>query len=185
MAKITQRLVSFTNPEFPESYNPSMVKFAFSACNFVVGFLLLSALLGMIVWSLTYDYTQTTNSGREILVDSGGNWFEIHNSTLHQIDDTNLKIGDEITYTFTGEISDVEYSSTYCDQDSLDGTEQCWTSYSTYYRFLFLNTTIETSAKSIHDFYFCHRNVCQITMQVINLSNIPDVIILQAEEVVM
>ena len=124
----------------------------------------------------------------EILIDSTGTWFELQNSTLQQIEETELMVGDLISYTFSGEISDIEYSDLYCETDNWNnddiyGAEECWTSYYTHYRFSFFNKTLETNSESIHDFYLCHRNTCQITLQVKNLSNIPYVLILQAEEV--
>ena len=189
MLKPTHNHGKFPPPEFPLSYNPSVVKLIRKLRAFVHGLLFLSLFLSVIIWTLGADYTQTNNSGREILIDSTGTWFELQNSTLQQIEETELMVGDLISYTFSGEISDIEYSDSYCETDSWNsddiyGSEECWTSYYTHYRFSFFNKTLETNSESIHDFYFCHRNTCQITMQVKNLSNIPYVLILQAEEVV-
>ena len=75
------------------------------------------------------------------MIDSTGTWFELQNSTLQQIEETELMVGDLISYTFSGEISDIEYSDSYCETDNWNnddiyGAEECWTSYYTLQIFI-------------------------------------------------
>jgi len=189
MTKAPKMTGDFPEPIFPESLNPMIIKSAKKAMDLTFK---LSFFVGLVVLPIMMfsgiNYDEPIDSGRTLLVDEQGNWYELSNSTYYLTENTTLLYGDIVTFNFSGEIGKVIYSDTQCEPDTSDEygyveSGDCWTTYHTYYTFEFFNQTLETGSNSLPKFYFCHRNTCEVKFSVINTNGIPLVAITQANEV--
>ena len=191
MTEMPEITGKFPQPIFPKSYNPVILKSVKKVFVFFTHLLFLLLLLFgpiLLIFFEEIDYNESIDSGRTILVDEQGNWYELSNKTYSITDNDTLLYGDIVTFNFSGEIGDITYSDTSCEPGTTDDygnyeSGECWTTYYTYYTFEFFNQTLETSSNSLSKFYFCHRNTCEIKFSVKDADGTPWVSILQASEV--
>lgn len=191
MTEMPEITGKFPQPIFPKSYNPVILKSAKKVFVFFTHLLFLLLLFFapiLLIFIEEIDYNESIDSGRTILVDEQGNWYELSNKTYSITDNDTLLYGDIVTFNFSGEIGDITYSDTSCEPGTTDDygnyeSGECWTTYYTHYTFGFFNQTLETSSNSLSEFYFCHRNTCEINFLVKDADGTPWVSILQASEV--
>jgi len=199
MTEMPEITGKFPQPIFPKSYNAKYVsvlqtirgilKTLFWSITFLSVIILIPFLIvDFADYFLPLGYVDSVDSGREIRVDEEGNWYELTNSTYEFTDNDTLLYGDIVTFNFSGEIGDITYSDTSCEPGTTDDygnyeSGECWTTYYTHYTFGFFNQTLETSSNSLSEFYFCHRNTCEIKFSVKDADGTPRVSILQASEV--
>lgn len=101
-----------------------------------------------------------------------------------EIASADLLPGDRITFTHTGNITEIVHSSTSCsssssgsyygesDQDSYYGGEdemECWTDYYTHYVMDASSVMFESS--SVSDIYMCHRSTCKVTGELVDVDD--------------
>ena len=191
MTEMPEITGKFPQPIFPKSYNPVILKSAKKVFVFFTHLLFLLLLFFapiLLIFIEEIDYNESIDSGRTILVDEQGNWYELSNNTYSITENDTLLDGDIVTFNFSGEIGDITYSDTSCEPGTTDDygnyeSGECWTTYYTHYTFGFFNQTLETSSNSLSEFYFCHRNTCEIKFLVKDADGTPWVSILQASEV--
>jgi len=117
--------------------------------------------------------------------------FLLEDSVFLLVDENRTKIasvdllpGDWITFTHTGNITEIVHSSTSCsssssgsyysesDQDSYYGGEdemECWTDYYTHYVLNASSVMFESS--SVNDIYMCHRSTCKVTGELVGVDD--------------
>lgn len=115
----------------------------------------------------------------------------LEDSTFILVDENRSEIafadllpGDWITFTHTGNITEIVHSSTSCsssssgsyygesDQDSYYGGEdemECWTDYYTHYVLNASSVMFESS--SVNDIYMCHRSTCKVTGELVGVDD--------------
>jgi len=118
-------------------------------------------------------------SNRNILLEDSV--FLLVDENRTKIASVDLLPGDWITFTHTGNITEIVHSSTSCsssssgsyygesDQDSYYGGEdemECWTDYYTHYVLNASSVMFESS--SVNDIYMCHRSTCKVTGELID-----------------
>lgn len=141
----------------------------------VVGLILLPTFL----LDFEYDYNDERSNRNIVLEDST---FILVDENRSEIASTDLLPGDWITFTHTGNITEIVHSSTSCsssssgsyygesDQDSYYGGEddmECWTDYYTHYVMNASSVMFESS--SVNDIYMCHRSTCKVTGELVNV----------------
>ena len=192
MTEMPEITGKFPQPIFPKSYNPVILKSVKKIFVFFIHLLFLLLFffiwISLLIFVEEIDYNESIDSGRTILVDEQGNWYELSNNTYSITENDTLLDGDIVTFNFSGEIGDITYSDTSCEPGTTDDygnyeSGECWTTYYTHYTFGFFNQTLETSSNSLSEFYFCHRNTCEINFLVKDADGTPWVSILQASEV--
>lgn len=192
MTEIPEITGKFPQPIFPKSYNPVILKSVKKVFVFFTHLLFLLLFffiyISLLIFFEEIDYNESIDSGRTILVDEQGSWYELSSGNYSITENDTLLYGDIVTFNFSGEIGDITYSDTSCEPGTSDDygnyeSGECWTTYYTYYTFEFFNQTLETSSNSLSEFYFCHRNTCEIKFSVKDADGTPWVSILQASEV--
>ena len=148
-----------------------------SICAFmgVVGLILLPTFL----LDLEYDYNDERSNRNIVLEDST---FLLVDENRSEIASADLLPGDWITFTHTGNITEIVHSSTSCsssssgsyygesDQDSYYGGEddmECWTDYYTHYVMNASSVMFESS--SVNNIYMCHRSTCKVTGELVDV----------------
>ena len=126
-----------------------------------------------------YDYNDERSNRNIVLEDSA---FILVDENRSEIASADLLPGDWITFTHTGNITEIVYSSTSCsssssgsyygesDQDSYYGGEddmECWTDYYTHYVMNASSVMFESS--SVNNIYMCHRSTCKVTGELVNV----------------
>ena len=192
MTEMPEITGKFPQPIFPKSYNPVILKSVKKIFVFFIHLLFLLLFffiwISLLIFVEEIDYNESIDSGRTILVDEQGNWYELFSGNYSITENDTLLYGDIVTFNFSGEIGDITYSDTSCEPGTTDDygnyeSGECWTTYYTHYTFGFFNQTLETSSNSLSEFYFCHRNTCEINFLVKDADGTPWVSILQASEV--
>jgi len=126
-----------------------------------------------------YDYNDK-RSNRNIVLENST--FVIEHENRTEISSADLLPGDWITFTHTGNITEIVHSSTSCsssssgvpdwdesDSDSYYGGEdemECWTDYYTHYVLNASSFMFESS--SVNEIYMCHRSTCKVTGELID-----------------
>ena len=148
-----------------------------SICAFmgVVGLILLPTFL----LDFEYDYNDERSNRNIVLEDST---FLLLDENRTEIAPANLLPGDWITFTHTGNITEIVRSSTSCSssssgsyygesgQDSYYGGEddmECWTDNYTHYVMNASSVMFESS--SVNNIYMCHRSTCKVTGELVNV----------------
>ena len=143
-----------------------------------IAMLLIVAALSMIfLIDIDLDY-EHERSNRNIVLEDGAFFIEAENRT--EIAFSELQPGDLITFTHSGNITEVVYSSTSCssstsmsdygtygDETYYRGADdmECWTEYYTHY---VLNaSTVSFESSSVSDIYMCHRSTCKVTGELV------------------
>ena len=126
-----------------------------------------------------YDYNDERSNRNIVLEDST---FILLDENRSEIASADLLPGDWITFTHTGNITEIVHSSTSCsssssgsyygesDQDSYYGGEddmECWTDYYTHYVLNASSVMFESS--SVNNIYMCHRSTCKVTGELVNV----------------
>lgn len=127
------------------------------------------------------DYNDESSNRNIVLEDSV---FFLVDENRTEIASTDLLPGDSITFTHTGNITEIVHSSTSCsssssrsyygesDRDSYYGGEddtECWTDYYTHY---VLNaSSVMFESKSVNEIYICHRSTCTITGELVDVDD--------------
>ena len=126
-----------------------------------------------------YDYNYEQSNRNIVLEDST---FILVDENRSEIASADLLPGDWITFTHTGNITEIVHSSTSCsssssgsyygesDQDSYYGGEddmECWTVYYTHYVMNASSVMFESS--SVNNIYMCHRSTCKVTGELVNV----------------
>ena len=146
------------------------------------------AISGVIILSLSYllggfenDYGDERSNRNILLEDSV---FLLVDENRTEIASVDLLPGDWITFTHTGNITEIVHSSTSCsssssgsyygesDQDSYYGGEdemECWTDYYTHYVLNASSVMFESS--SVNDIYMCHRSTCKVTGELVGVDD--------------
>jgi len=121
-------------------------------------------------------------SNRNILLEDSV--FLLVDENRTKIASVDLLPGDWITFTHTGNITEIVHSSTSCsssssgsyygesDQDSYYGGEdemECWTDYYTHYVLNASSVMFESS--SVNDIYMCHRSTCKVTGELVGVDD--------------
>ena len=142
---------------------------------FFFGVMFLFALLG----GFEYDYNDVRSNRNIVLEEST---FILVDENRSEIASADLLPGDWITFTHTGNITEIVHSSTSCsssssgsyysesDQDSYYGGEddmECWTDYYTHYVLNASSVMFESS--SVNNIYICHRSTCKVTGELVNV----------------
>ena len=124
-----------------------------------------------------YNYEQ---SNRNIVLEDST--FILVDENRSEIASADLLLGDWITFTHTGNITEIVHSSTSCsssssgsyygesDQDSYYGGEddmECWTDYYTHY--VMNASSVMFQSSSVNDIYMCHRSTCKVTGELVNV----------------
>jgi len=127
------------------------------------------------------DYGDERSNRNIVLEDSV---FLLVDENRTEIASVDLLPGDWITFTHTGNITEIVHSSTSCsssssgsyygesDQDSYYGGEdemECWTDYYTHYVLNASSVMFESS--SVNDIYMCHRSTCKITGELVGVDD--------------
>ena len=174
----------FSPPAFPPKAGMAG-RLVFFSKTFVFDFACIMAFPAMILLSLylmgvfEYDYNEERSNRSVILEDST---FFLVSENRTEIASADLLPGDWITFTHTGNITEIVHSSTSCssslslsqygesDQDSYYGGEddmECWTSYYTHY---VLNaSSVMFESNSVNEIYMCHRSTCKVTGELVNI----------------
>ena len=128
-----------------------------------------------------YDHDEERSNRNIVLEDST---FILVDENRSEIASADLLPGDWITFTHTGNITEIVHSSTSCsssssgsyygesDQDSYYGGEEdmeCWTDYFTHYVLNASSVMFESS--SVNDIYICHRSTCKVTGELVNVDS--------------
>ena len=128
-----------------------------------------------------YDYNDERSNRNIVLEDST---FILVDENRSEIASADLLPGDWVTFTHTGNITEIVHSSTSCsssssgsyygesDQDSYYGGEEdmeCWTDYFTHYVLNASSVMFESS--SVNDIYICHRSTCKVTGELVNVDS--------------
>ena len=126
-----------------------------------------------------YDHNDERSNRNIILEDST---FVLVDENRTEIASADLLPGDWITFTHTGNITEIVHSSTSCsssssgsyygesDQDSYYGGDdemECWTDYYTHYVMNASSVMFESS--SVNNIYMCHRSTCKVTGELVNV----------------
>jgi len=121
-------------------------------------------------------------SNRNILLEDSV--FLLVDENRTKIASVDLLPGDWITFTHTGNITEIVHSSTSCsssssgsyygesDQDSYYGGEdemECWTDYYTHYVLNASSVMFESS--SVNNIYMCHRSTCKVTGELVGVDD--------------
>ena len=125
-----------------------------------------------------YDLNDERSSRNIVLEDSV---FLLVDENRTEIASADLLPGDWITFTHTGNITEIVHSSTSCsssssgsyygesDRDSYYGGDddmECWTDYYTHYVMDASSVMFESS--SVSDIYMCHRSICKVTGELVD-----------------
>lgn len=128
-----------------------------------------------------YDHEEERLNRNIVLEDST---FILVDENRSEIASADLLPGDWVTFTHTGNITEIVHSSTSCsssssgsyygesDQDSYYGGEEdmeCWTDYFTHYVLNASSVMFESS--SVNDIYICHRSTCKVTGELVNVDS--------------
>lgn len=151
-------------------YALAQVSLSIGACMGVMSLILLPIFL---LGDFEYDYNDERSNRRIVLEDSV---FFIVDENKTEIASADLLPGDWITFTHTGNITEIVHSSTSCsssssgnyygesDHDSYYGGDddvECWTDYYTHY--VMNASPIMFESSYVNDIYMCHRSTCKIT----------------------
>ena len=137
--------------------------------------------LGLILFldPYEYDYNYERSNRNIVLEDSA---FFLVDENRSEIASADLLPGDWITFTHTGNITEIVHSSTSCssspsgsyygesERDSYYGGEddmECWTDYYTHYVMNASSVMFESS--SVNNIYMCHRSTCKVTGELVNV----------------
>lgn len=150
----------------------------------VASILSLSTIVLILLIGLDTEFGEYKESpGRDILLEGSAFFIMDENST--EIAAADLLPGDLVTFTHTGNITEIVHSSTSCssssstdyygesDQDSYYGGEEhmeCWTDYYTHYRLNASSVMFETS--SVNEIYQCHRSTCTVTGKLVDVGSL-------------
>ena len=125
-----------------------------------------------------YDHIHERSNRNIVLEDSV---FLLVDENRTEIASADLLPGDWITFTHTGNITEIVHSSTSCsssssgsyygesDRDSYYGGDddmECWTDYYTHYVMDASSVMFESS--SVSDIYMCHRSICKVTGELVD-----------------
>lgn len=125
-----------------------------------------------------YDLNDERSNRNIVLEDSV---FLLVDENRTEIASADLLPGDRITFTHTGNITEIVHSSTSCsssssgsyygesDRDSYYGGDddmECWTDYYTHYVMDASSVMFESS--SVSDIYMCHRSTCKVTGELVD-----------------
>ena len=125
-----------------------------------------------------YDHIHERSNRNIVLEDSV---FLLVDENRTEIASADLLPGDWITFTHTGNITEIVHSSTSCsssssgsyygesDRDSYYGGDddmECWTDYYTHYVLDASSVMFESS--SVSDIYMCHRSICKVTGELVD-----------------
>ena len=128
-----------------------------------------------------YDLNDERSSRNIVLEDSV---FLLVDENRTEIASADLLPGDWITFTHTGNITEIVHSSTSCsssssgsyygesDRDSDYGGDddmECWTDYYTHYVMDASSVMFESS--SVSDIYMCHRSTCKVTGELVDVDD--------------
>lgn len=128
-----------------------------------------------------YDLNDERSSRNIVLEDSV---FLLVDENRTEIASADLLPGDWITFTHTGNITEIVHSSTSCsssssgsyygesDRDSYYGGDddmECWTDYYTHYVMDASSVMFESS--SVSDIYMCHRSICKVTGELVDAAD--------------
>lgn len=128
-----------------------------------------------------YDLNDERSSRNIVLEDSV---FLLVDENRTEIASADLLPGDWITFTHTGNITEIVHSSTSCsssssgsyygesDRDSYYGGDddmECWTDYYTHYVMDASSVMFELS--SVSDIYMCHRSICKVTGELVDAAD--------------
>lgn len=194
-----EQLENFTRPDFPAMHSSLIaccikhgtagLKFTKYTISFfgiyMIGLIFFLPVLDVLI---DYDPSEEALPGRDIEINEDGVWFSMNGSLLEPLSDTKLRIGDRVQFTFAGEIELVTYSFTSCnppvyaDTSYYGAEEDCWTTYDSRYTFMLGGQSIDT--EEIDQFFFCHRNTCEIDFEVISIQENPNIRFLRVNEVV-
>jgi hypothetical protein len=127
-----------------------------------------------------FDYDRIhERSNRNIVLEDSV--FLLVDENRTEIASADLLPGDRITFTHTGNITEIVHSSTSCsssssgsyygesDRDSYYGGDddmECWTDYYTHYVMDASSVMFESS--SVSDIYMCHRSTCKVTGELVD-----------------
>ena len=135
-------------------------------------------IIGMVI---EYDLNDERSSRNIVLEDSV---FLLVDENRTEIASADLLPGDWITFTHTGNITEIVHSSTSCsssssgsyygesDRDSYYGGDdemECWTDYYTHYVMDASSVMFESS--SVSDIYMCHRSICKVTGELVDAAD--------------
>ena len=150
-------------------------------------FAIMFAIFGVIILPLYLlegfenDYGDERSNRNILLEDSV---FLLVDENRTKIASVDLLPGDWITFTHTGNITEIVHSSTSCsssssgsyygesDQDSYYGGEdemECWTDYYTHYVLNASSVMFESS--SVNNIYMCHRSTCKVTGELVGVDD--------------
>lgn len=128
-----------------------------------------------------YDLNDERSSRNIVLEDSV---FLLVDENRTEIASADLLPGDWITFTHTGNITEIVHSSTSCSSSSLgsyygesdrdsyyggDDDMECWTDYYTHYVMDASSVMFESS--SVSDIYMCHRSICKVTGELVDAAD--------------
>jgi hypothetical protein len=201
MAGVHERgqLENFTRPDFPAMHNSVVaccIKHGTAGLKFTkytilfFGIYLIGPIFFLPVLDVLigYDPSEQALSGRDIEINEDGVWFLTNGSLSEPLNDTELRIGDRVQFTFAGEIKLVKYSFTSCsppvyyDTSYYGPEEDCWTTYDSRYTFMLGGQSVDT--EEINRFFFCHRNICEIEFEVVSIQENPNIEFLRVDEAV-
>ena len=135
-------------------------------------------IIGMVI---EYDLNDERSNRNIVLEDSV---FLLVDENRTEIASADLLPGDWITFTHTGNITEIVHSSTSCsssssgsyygesDRDSYYGGDddmECWTDYYTHYVMDASSVMFESS--SVSDIYMCHRSTCKVTGELVDVDD--------------
>jgi hypothetical protein len=115
MTEMPEITGKFPQPIFPKSYNPVILKSVKKVFVFFTHLLFLLLLVFgpiLLIFFEEIDYNESIDSGRTILVDEQGNWYELFSGNYSITENDTLLYGDIVTFNFSGEIGDITYSDT-------------------------------------------------------------------------
>lgn len=193
------QLEYFTRPDFPAMYSSLIAccirhgTAGLKVTKYTVllfGIYMIGPIFFFPVLDFLIDYGPAEGAlpGRDIEINEDGVWFSINGSLLEPLNDTELRIGDRVQFTFAGEIKLVTYSFTSCNSPLYTDTtyygpeEDCWTTYDSRYTIMLGGQSVDT--EEIDQFFFCHRNTCEIEFEVISIQENPNIKFLRVDEVV-
>jgi hypothetical protein len=128
-----------------------------------------------------YDLNDERSNRNIVLEDSV---FLLVDENRTEIASADLLPGDWITFTHTGNITEIVHSSTSCsssssgsyygesDRDSYYGGDddmECWTDYYTHY--VMDASSVMFESRSVSDIYMCHRSTCIVTGELVDVDD--------------
>ena len=184
MPRFTEK--RFSPPAFPPKAGKAdqLVHFSKKAIGGISRCIIWIGLITLAIYFLggfEYDYNDERSNRNIVLEDSV---FLLVDENRTEIASADLLPGDRITFTHTGNITEIVHSSTSCsssssgsyygesDRDSYYGGDddmECWTDYYTHY--VMDASSVMFESRSVSDIYMCHRSTCKVTGELIDVDD--------------